>query len=83
MLKTLAVLTLGSAFIVGCGAGKDESAAQSDTPSPADESPAYLPQDETSPADTLPSDEPSPAMSDTLPTAEDPPPLEPEPPPGR
>ena len=85
MLKTLAVLALGSAFLAGCGAGKDENAAQTDTPSPAAETPAATPGDEMSPADTtdaMPSDEADPAMSDTLPTAEEPPPVVPAPPTG-
>ena len=34
-------------------------------------------------AQTAPAEEPDPAMSDTLPTAEDPPPTEPSPPPNR
>lgn len=76
--RTLAALALGSAFLAGCGAEKDESAAQTDTP-PAAETPAETPADTT---DTVPSDEADPAMSDTLPTAETPPPTEPAPPPG-
>lgn len=86
MLKTLMVLALGSAFLAGCGAQKDESAAETGTPSPAVDAPESPPGDEISPADTtdaVPSDDADPAMSDTLPTAEDPPPLEPAPPPGR
>jgi len=81
ILKTLAVLVLGSAFLTGCGASKDESAAETDAPSPATETPG----DEVFPADTtdaMPSDEADPAMSDTLPPAENPPPTEPPPPPG-
>ena len=85
MLNTLALLALGSAFLAGCGAGKDETAAETDTPSPAVETPAATPGDEVSPADTtdaVPSDEADPAMSDTLPTAEEPPPVVPAPPTG-
>jgi hypothetical protein len=85
MLKTLALLAIGSALLAGCGANKDESAAQTDTASPAAETPAVPSGDEMYPADTtdaMPSDEPDPAMSDTLPTAEEPPPTEPSPPPG-
>jgi PBP1b-binding outer membrane lipoprotein LpoB len=84
MLKTLALLAFGSVLLAGCGAKKDESAAQTDTDSPAVESPAPPPEDTMSPADTtdtMPSDEPDPAMSDTLPTDEQPPPPEPAPPP--
>jgi hypothetical protein len=80
LFKTLAALMLGSALLGGCGAQNDESAAQSETPSPAVET-----GEEMSPADTtdaMPSDEADPAMSDTLPTAENPPPTEPAPPPG-
>ena len=86
MLKTLAVLALGSAFLAGCGSDKDETDAQTDAPSPAIDTPAATPGDETSPAETtdaVPTDESDPAMSDTLPTTEEPPPLEPAPPPGR
>ena len=84
MLKTLTVLALGSAYLVGCGANKDETAAQTDSASPAAETPAAPSGDEISPADTTdisPSEEPAPAMSDTLPTTEEPPPPEPAPPP--
>ena len=84
MLKTLAVLAFGSVLLAGCGAKKDESAAQTGTDSPAVETPAPPPEDTMSPADTtdtMPSDEPDPAMSDTLPTDEEPPPPEPAPPP--
>src|SRR5262245_55497095 len=35
MLKSLIVLTFGSLLLGGCGAHEDESAAQTDTPSPA------------------------------------------------
>ena len=85
MLKTLALLTFGSVLLAGCGAGKDESGSQADTPSPAIETPAATPTDETSPADAtdaVPTDEADPAMSDTLPTAEEPPPVVPAPPTG-
>ena len=78
MLKTLAILALGSAFLVACGADKDESSVETDTPSPAVEMPAP-PTDAT---ESMPSDEPGPAISDTLPTTEEPPPPEPAPPPG-
>lgn len=74
ILKTLTALVFGSVFLAGCGANKDESAAQTGRPS----------EDTTSPADTtdtMPSDEPAPAMSDELPTDEQPPPTEPSPPP--
>ena len=84
ILKTLTVLAFGSVLLAGCGANKDESAAQTGTPSPAAETPAPAPEDTTSPADTtdtMPADEPDPAMSDTLPTDEEPPPPEPAPPP--
>ena len=85
MLKTLATLALGSALLAGCGADKDRSGEQAETPTPAAETTAPPPEDEM-PADATeaaPSDEPDPAMSDTLPTTEEPPPLEPAPPPGR
>jgi PBP1b-binding outer membrane lipoprotein LpoB len=84
MLKTLIALAFGSVLLAGCGANKDEPAAQTGTPSPAVEEPAPPPEDTASPADTtdtMPSDEPDPAMSDTLPTDEQPPPPEPAPPP--
>jgi hypothetical protein len=85
-IKTLTALALGSAFLAGCGAQKDESAEQTDTPSPAVEAPVdeMAPADATDPTDTdaLPSDEADPAMSDSLPTAEKPPPTQPPPPPG-
>ena len=70
MIKTMLALALGVAFVAGCGAKDDESAAQTDTAEPAVESPA------------MPADEPAPVMSDSLPTAEEPPPPEPSPPPG-
>jgi hypothetical protein len=82
MLKTLIVLAFGSLLLTGCGADQDESAAETDTPSPV-ETPDYSPEDETSPADTadtMPADEPDPAMSDTLPKADEPPPVVPSPP---
>ncbi len=69
MFKALTALAFGSVLLAGCGADKDESAAQTDTPSPAAETPGTLPDDTTDPA-----------MSDTLPTAEEPPPTEPSPP---
>jgi PBP1b-binding outer membrane lipoprotein LpoB len=77
MLKTFAVLAFGSVLIAGCGAHKDESAAQTDAPTPAVETPAPPPEDSVSPADTtdtMPSDEAEPAMSDSLPTDKKPPP---------
>ena len=83
VLKTLTVLAFGSVLLAGCGAKKDESAAQTGTPSPAVETPAP-PADTMSPADTtgtMPSDQPAPATSDSLPTDEQPPPEEPAPPP--
>ncbi len=85
ILKTLTVLAFGSVLLAGCGANKDESSAQTGMPSPAVDTPAPPPEDTMSPADTtdtMPSDEPDPAMSDTLPTSEEPPPIEPAPPPG-
>jgi hypothetical protein len=85
MLKTLAVLALGSAFLAGCGADRDETDARTDAPSPAIDTPAVTPGEESPPAETtdaVPTDEADPAMSDTLPTAEDPPPVVPAPPPG-
>jgi len=85
-LKALTVLAFGSLLLAGCGAQKDESAAQTGAPSPAVETPATPPEDSVSPADTtdtMPSDEPEPAMSDSLPTGDKPPPVEPAPPPGR
>ena len=85
MLKIFAVLAFGSALLAGCGADKDESAAQTDTPSPAAETPASPQEDTMAPADTtgtMSPDEPDPAMSDTLPTDDQPPPPEPAPPPG-
>ncbi len=84
ILKTLTALAFGSVLLAGCGAKKDESAAQADAPSPAVEAPASIPEDTMLPADTtgtMPSDEPAPATSDTLPTGEEPPPTEPAPPP--
>jgi PBP1b-binding outer membrane lipoprotein LpoB len=84
ILKTLSVLAFGSVLLAGCGAKKDESTAETATPSPVVETPAPPPEDTMSPADTtdtMPSDEPDPAMSDTLPTDEQPPPPEPAPPP--
>jgi len=85
ILKTLSVLAIGSVLLAGCDANRDDSAAQTDTPSPAVETPASPPPDDTAyPADepgTLPSDEPAPSMSDSLPTDEQPPPPEPAPPP--
>jgi PBP1b-binding outer membrane lipoprotein LpoB len=85
MLKTLTVLAFGSVLLAGCGANKDESAAETSTPSPAVETPAPAPEDTMYPADTtetMPSDESDPAMSDTLPTDDEPPPPEPAPPNG-
>jgi PBP1b-binding outer membrane lipoprotein LpoB len=84
MVKTLAVLAFGSVLLAGCGAHKDESAAQTGAPSPAVETPAPPSEDTMSPADstgTMPSDEPAPATSDSLPTDDQPPPEEPPPPP--
>ena len=84
MLKALALLALGSAILAGCGAKKDESAAQTETPAPTAETGAPAPEEPTYPADTtdtMPSDEAAPATSDTLPTDEQPPPTEPAPPP--
>ena len=86
MLKTLSVLAFGWVLLAGCGANKDESAAQTDAPSPTVETPDPLPADTTAPADatsTMPSDQPDPAMSDSLPTDDKPPPSEPAPPPNR
>ena len=85
ILKAFAALAFGSLLLAGCGANKDESTAQTDTPSPAVETPASPADDTTYPADTtdtMPVDEQDPAMSDTLPTDEQPPPVEPTPPPG-
>ena len=84
MIKILAVLAFGSVLLAGCGADKDESAAQTDAASPAVETTAPPSEDTMSPADTtdtMPSDEADPAMSDTLPTDQQPPPTEPAPPP--
>ena len=86
MLKTLSVVAFGSVLLVGCGGNRDDSAAQTDEPAPVVETPAPLPEDTTSPADTTgmtPLDQPDPAMSDTLPTDDKPPPTEPAPPPNR
>jgi hypothetical protein len=83
MLKTLTIFAFGYLLLAGCGARQDESTAETDTPSPAVEAPASPPGDEVAPADTtdsMPSEVPDPAMSDTLPTAEEPPPVEPSPP---
>jgi hypothetical protein len=83
MLKTLTVLAFGSMLVIGCGGRQDEPATETDTPSAAVETPAPPPGDEVAPVDatgTMPSEEPDPAMSDTLPTAEEPPPMEPSPP---
>jgi hypothetical protein len=85
MLKILTVLTFGSVLLIGCGGHQEESAAETETPAPAVETPAYPSGDEVAPVDatgTAPSNEPDPAMSDTLPTAEEPPPVEPSPPNG-
>jgi hypothetical protein len=82
ILKPVSVLAFGSMLLAGCGAKEDESAAQTETPSPAVETTS---EDTAYPADatgTTPSDEPESAMSDTLPTDEQPPPTEPAPPPG-
>ena len=84
ILKAFTALAFGSLLLAGCGANKDESTAQTGTPSPAVETPAQPADDMTYPADTtdtMPSDETDPAMSDTLPTDEQPPPVEPAPPP--
>ena len=81
MIKTVAVLAFGSVLLAGCGTQKDESAAESDTPSRAVETPNAPEMDTADTTDTMPSDEPSPAISDTLPTDEDPPPVVPAPPP--
>ena len=83
-LKILTVLAIGSVLLAGCGAHKDESTAQTGAPSPAVETPAPPPEDSESPADAtdaMPADEPDPAMSDSLPTDDKPPPTEPAPPP--
>jgi hypothetical protein len=85
ILKKVTVLAFSSVLLAGCGAQNDESAAQTGTPSAADEAPIAPPEDTASPADTtdtMPSDEADPAMSDTLPTDEQPPPVEPAPPTG-
>ena len=82
--KTLSALAFGSVLLAGCGANKDDAAVQADTPSPAVEMPAPPPDDTAYPADqpgALPSDEPAPSMSDSLPPGEQPPPPEPAPPP--
>ena len=85
MLKTLMVLTFGSVLLAGCGANKDESAAQTGTPASAAETPASPPENDMAPADstdTMPPGEEEPAMSDSLPTSEKPPPVVPAPPNG-
>jgi hypothetical protein len=85
MLKTLTVLIFGSVLLAGCGSHEDESAAQTGAPSPAAETPASPAEDSVSPADaadSMPSDQAEPAMSDSLPTGDKPPPPEPAPPPG-
>jgi len=82
--KTFFVLAFGSVLLAGCGANKDEPAAQTG-PTPAVETPVPLPEDTATPADstdTMPADEPGPAISDTLPPGQQPPPSEPAPPPG-
>jgi hypothetical protein len=84
-LKTFMALAFGSVLLAGCGASKDESADQTDTPSPAVDTSVPQAGEDISPADLtdpVPTDEPDPAMSDTLPTGEQPPPPEPPPPPG-
>jgi hypothetical protein len=84
-LRKLTALAFGAVLVAACGAERDESAAQT-APAPDVEMQATTPDDTLSPADstdTMPPDEPDPAMSDTLPTAEDPPPAEPSPPPSR
>jgi hypothetical protein len=75
-LKTLYVLAFGSMLLAGCDANKNQPAAQTGPASPAIETPAPLPED------SIPPDEPDPAMSDTLPKGQEPPPPEPPPPPG-
>ena len=85
MLKTFAMLAFGSVLLAGCGSHEDESAAQTGAPSPAIETPTPPAEDAVSPADAteiVPSDEAGPAMSDSLPTGDKPPPSEPAPPPG-
>ena len=84
ILKTLSVMAFGSVLLAGCGANKDESTAETGTPSPAVEPAAPLPEDTATPADemgTVPPDQTDPSMSDSLPTDEQPPPTEPAPPP--
>ena len=84
VLKTLPVLAFGSVLLAACGAHKDESTVQTDEPSPAVETPATPADDSMAPADTteaMPSDEPSNAVSDSLPKTDKPPPVEPSPPP--
>jgi len=66
----LTVLAFCSTLLAGCGAEKGEQAAPADTPAAA------------SSEEMAPADQADPAISDTLPTAEDPPPPEPSPPPG-
>jgi len=83
--KTFSVLAFGSVLLAGCGANKNEPAAQTGPASPAVETPAPLPEDMTTPADstdTVPAGEPDPVISDTLPPGQQPPPSEPAPPPG-
>ena len=83
MHKSLTLLAIGSLLLGGCGAKKDESAAETGMPSPAVETPSTA-ADTTAPAEAtapLPSDEPAPVTSDSLPTDEQPPPEEPPPPP--
>jgi PBP1b-binding outer membrane lipoprotein LpoB len=69
-LKPLALLAFSTLLLAGCNAHKDDTAAQTETPAPA----ADMPPPPTDPSSTMPSDEPAPASSDTLPTDEQPPP---------
>jgi hypothetical protein len=85
-LRKLTVLAFGAVLVAACGTEREDSAAQTAPPSSDAEMQATTPDDVLSPADstdTMPPGEPDPAMSDTLPTAEDPPPAEPSPPPSR
>jgi hypothetical protein len=71
--ETFALLVLGSVLLAGCGTREDEAAAEPDAPAPAVETPA------AEATDVPPADEADPAMSDTLPTDDDPPPVVPSP----
>jgi hypothetical protein len=80
ILKTLTVLAFGSVLLAWLRLEEGRLGCQTGTPSPAVETPAPPADDTMAPADTtgtMPSDQPAPATSDSLPTDEQPPPEEP------